>query len=76
MGVYNLSDREFHTVLAALRCWQQALERRTDQKPPPPFDYIASDDGSVDPLSPAEIDTLCEELNGGDRDVVADGYPI
>jgi hypothetical protein len=57
----NLNDRELATVLAALREWQGILAGRE-----PDGDYIdaiASDGRRLQPLTPAEIDELCERLN-------------
>lgn len=51
-----LTPRQLASVLAGLR----ALQRK-------PYDEslqdIATDDGRLEPLSDAEIDRLCEELN-------------
>jgi hypothetical protein len=52
-----LSSRELATVLAALRYWQQDLETNEE---PPICEHFK--DGET-PLTPEEIDTLCERLN-------------
>jgi hypothetical protein len=60
----GLTDRELATVLAALRHWQAHLEAR-----PPDGDgrallaEVASNAGAFRPLTPAEVDGLCERLN-------------
>ena len=54
-----MNKRELATVLAALRYWQQA---RTANNA---LDALASNDGEFVPLSPAEVDTLCERMNAG-----------
>ena len=56
-----LTSRELATVLAALRHWQQQLER----------EGLAFADGfphfaDAKPLSVAEIETLCDRLNDVD----------
>ena len=57
----ELSDREFHTVLAALRCAQARLQHETMALE----DYrdIASNAGELDELDTNEIGGLCERLN-------------
>ncbi len=56
----RLDNRELATVLAALRVWQRCgLTADT----PTPEDSMASDDGTISILQPAEIDKLCEKLN-------------
>ena len=61
----TLSDRERDTVLAALRLWQHALDGDVvltgEGSLQELVDEIASDNGA--PLSPNEIDSLCERLN-------------
>ena len=52
----QVTDREFDTILAALRYW-----RRRDDDRLPEFD-IAKCNGK--PLSDGEIDALCERING------------
>ena len=53
--------RVMPTVLAALRHWQLDLPIMEDTDSP---SYrIATDGGTIQALSPDEIDELCEELN-------------
>ncbi|QDU74658.1 hypothetical protein Pan97_16700 [Bremerella volcania] len=52
------SQRELATMLAALRCWQHQMAG--DRSMPSPF---ASHFDEAHPLTPAEIDALCEQLN-------------
>jgi hypothetical protein len=56
-----LTDRELATVLAALRYWQHDLVASLERGEGP----IAQDhfDATNTPLSPGEIDDLCERLN-------------
>lgn len=62
-----LSSRELATVLAALRLWQQedpvlgGFVVGHDQLQA--IKDIATDNGEFEPLTPTEIDTLCERLN-------------
>ena len=58
MNEHGLNEREFATVLAALRLFQ-----RTDSALSGPENDIASNGGEIQPLSNAEIDDLCERLN-------------
>ena len=54
----SVTPREFATILAALRFWQE-------QDAPPARQYdIATDCGEFEPLGEDEIDALCERLNG------------
>ena len=53
----SVTPREFATILAALRYWQEH-----DAPPARQYD-IASDSGEFEPLGNDEIDTLCEQLN-------------
>ena len=55
----ELDDRELATILAALRYWQREALRSAGAE-----HDIASDGGVLSPLTPSEIDTLCERLNG------------
>ena len=57
----DLSDRELATVLAALREWQGILAG--EEPAAKEVDDIASDSGRFTPLTPEEIDALCERLN-------------
>ena len=63
----TVNDREFHTILTALRYWQQhyPLDRCDAFYP---LSNIATNGGNVEALSNDEIDTLCEEMNCGERD--------
>ena len=55
----SVTPREFATVLAALRLWQE-------QDAPPARQYdIATDCGEFEPLGNDEINALCERLNVG-----------
>ena len=56
----NLNEREFSTVLAALRYWQSNPARRAL----PEWD-IATNAGVLEPLDDDEIDELCEQFNCG-----------
>ena len=55
--ILSVTPREFATILAALRLWQE-------QDVPPARQYdIATDCGEFDPLDSDDIDTFCEQLN-------------
>jgi len=54
----KLSPRELATVLGALRHWQS-------NGYDPDITDITTDGGTLDPLTRAEIDKLCERLNTG-----------
>lgn len=58
----NLDEREAATVLAALRHWQRGLG---DDVETSEVDDIATNGGTLEALSEAEIDALCERLNAG-----------
>ena len=62
----EVTDREFHTILAALRLYQH----ETTTKIPFYNDIfrIATNDNALYRLRPNEIEMLCEELNTGERD--------
>lgn len=64
MKKYCLDESELATVLAALRRWQREL--KTSSSMPPEWD-IATNEGSVEPLSEDDIDHLCERLNCEDE---------
>lgn len=51
-----LSMPEFHTVVAALRCWQQESAQH------PELEDVATDGGTVKLMTDAEINTLIEEM--------------
>lgn len=55
----SLTTRELATVLAALRYWQRNVEDNDDG----PIDGEHFDEATT-PLTAAEIDELCERLNG------------
>jgi hypothetical protein len=68
MSTQTFNERETATVLAALRYWQQdwvqeihdaAVEKRKPVADVGGSQFFAS----VEPLSPAEIDALCERIN-------------
>ena len=54
--MYQLTDRELATILAALRHWQATVN--DDERNA--FSHFCED---IEPLSDAEIDTLCEVIN-------------
>lgn len=64
MSLHNLNSREHATVLAALRYWQRhqahIIMRGVTTMPE---DAIATNSGTLEPLSRAEIDALCDRLN-------------
>jgi len=61
--IINVSDREFHTILAALRWWQSGEGERIDHSEFWVYDELATNDGEVKELTLAEIDDLCERIN-------------
>lgn len=63
MNRIEVNDREFHTILAALRWWQEggASECSHDGM----IDEIVSNGGEVEPLTVDEVDVLCERINEG-----------
>lgn len=61
---YDLSHRELSTVLAALRYWQREGLMSAGHEVD-----IATDMGTIEPLTEDEIDELCLRLNGGSDDV-------
>lgn len=54
----QVSAREFHTILAALRNWQATRHLKL-----PNLDEIATNEHTVESLTNSEIDALCERLN-------------
>ena len=56
----TMNKRELGTVLAALRLWQEHYGSCAKVAH---WVDIATDDGKFEPLSPKEIDGLCEKLN-------------
>jgi hypothetical protein len=57
----KLTFRELSTVLAALRLYQGSMDDSAQVTSV--LRDIASDDGRIEPLTPDEIDRLCEEMN-------------
>lgn len=55
-------ERELHTVLSALRYWQRGGARGASER----IQAIASNGGKCEPLTPEEIDALCERINVSD----------
>lgn len=63
----QVTDREFHTILAALRLWY--VHETTSEVPfYNDISCIATNNKALHQLRPHEIETLCEELNTGERD--------
>jgi len=61
MKLYNV---EVGTILAALRHYQYHLERGDTL-----FESMIADDmGSVEPLTSAQIDNLCDRINDNEED--------
>jgi hypothetical protein len=54
------TPEELATILAALRFWQRAGLGGASK--PQEWD-IATNDGTVEPLTEEQIDTLCERIN-------------
>ena len=61
----NLRERELATVLAALRGRQHRLDHEAEDGFS--VDDVATDGGRIEPLTPQEIDALCERLNVADK---------
>ena len=61
MILQGLTERELATILAALREWQGILAGTEPAEEE--INAIASDHGRFAPLTPEEIDDLCERLN-------------
>jgi hypothetical protein len=57
----SFNIRELSTLLAALRFYQSHLNNLVQDQPD--LLAIATNDGSVTPLTLIEIDALCEQLN-------------
>jgi hypothetical protein len=62
----RISEREFHTILAALRYYQVQGQSHTTRRPTW-IEEIATNGGEVVALDADEIDKLCEQLNCGHR---------
>lgn len=58
---YDLDERQIATVIAALRYWQRKGWISSGHE-----HQLASNGGSIEPLTKAEIDDLCEYLNCGE----------
>lgn len=58
--IIAFNPEELATMLASLRCWQRVGHEASAT--PPEWD-IATNEGTVEPLSEAAIDALCERLN-------------
>jgi hypothetical protein len=58
----RITIRELATVLAALRCWQHEMLRRSETGDDGPVNDELFDSRNT-PLSVSEIDALCERLN-------------
>jgi hypothetical protein len=62
----QVTDREFHTILGALREYQANLETLSAQgllKPEELFGELVTNNGQIEPLNAEEIDILCEAVN-------------
>ena len=59
----HLSDRELDTVIDALRLWQRTVG--SDKPQDSDIADIGGSGSHDDPLSPEEIDELCERINVG-----------
>lgn len=62
----QVDEREFATILAALRYWQRdglSADEHGDLATPGPENDVATDGGTHEPLDLDEIDELCERLN-------------
>jgi len=55
-----MDERELGTILAGLRLWQEYLQEKEFS---PDHMDIATNIGMFEPLSPDEIDELCERIN-------------
>lgn len=58
----EVSDEEHATILAAIRYWQRHYEQGNITNDGE-FWPIADSMGQFEPLTPSEIDTLCERIN-------------
>jgi hypothetical protein len=63
MMFFTTSDRQFSTILAALRLWQDVCRNHHDLITPQ-LQAIAADDHG-DPLGLEEVGALYEAINGG-----------
>jgi len=68
MITIRMTEREFHTTIAALRCWQD-LQRGAMTRGPNDQSFVASlrrvatNAGKFEGLTPSEIDVLVYRLN-------------
>lgn len=62
MNSIRITDREFHTLLAALRFYQEMGQGGPAERLPW-IDDLASNGGKTVPLDFGGIDALCERLN-------------
>jgi len=70
INLIRLTEREFHTVLAALERynpWNASVAMGVN------YEAIASDGGTITPLSQDEITKLAEEMNDGYREYDGEG---
>lgn len=58
----KVTDIEHATILAALRYWQRAGRCGEDHTTEPEGD-IATNGGTIEPLTADEIDAFCERIN-------------
>lgn len=62
--MHTLTERELATTLAALRYWQRHGARQMlTSRNRLDVDDVATDGGTLEPLTVSEIDSLCERLN-------------
>jgi hypothetical protein len=57
----NISDKEFHTILAALRFWQRNAKSNESEQ------IIASNLGSVRPIPKRDLEYFIQDLNFGTK---------
>jgi len=62
---FEVSEREFHTILAALRQRAFMMGKVPGGRSLHAVSGIATNLGEVEPLTEAEIDALCLRLNCG-----------
>lgn len=60
--VIQLRPPEIHTLLAALRYYQQHGQGESEKRSPA-IDAIATNGGEVPALDPDDIERLCERIN-------------
>lgn len=59
-----MEPRELATVIASLRLWQAAMTGARGPSFHELADLVATDQGTLRALSAAEIDELCQRLQG------------